>query len=91
MIMSELEAAKQAARKAERLVLQQSQEIDRAHVTNSTLAQVLTQFCIKCGTASTWMLCYMAMQQHNISESSLASLYSHPRCRHKVAVCVGNA
>lgn len=55
--MSELKAAKQAAKKAERRVLQQAQEIDRAHVTNSTLAQVLTKYCIQCGISSTWVLC----------------------------------
>lgn len=39
-IMAELQAARQAARQAEHLVLEQALELDRAHITNATLAQV---------------------------------------------------
>ena len=41
-ILSDLTVARQAARQAEHLVLEQALELDRAHITNSTLAQVLT-------------------------------------------------
>lgn len=45
--MAELQAARQAARQAEHLVLEQALELDRAHITNATLAQVRTCFISK--------------------------------------------
>ncbi|KAL3131514.1 hypothetical protein ABBQ38_007819 [Trebouxia sp. C0009 RCD-2024] len=39
-ILSDLTIARQAARQAEHLVLEQALELDRAHITNATLAQV---------------------------------------------------
>lgn len=87
-IMSELALARQAARQAEHLVLQQALEIDRAHVTNGTLAQVPRSHHINMALHHHWHCVSMGVCQHGMHQCRCASVQHFLYCQCTTWHCI---